>query len=88
MKAGHGLMKCLKKNEDKLSAECKAHREEVKEHLGELKAACEADAEKLCPSVKGRERMKCMPREERPLSDGCKAEWKELKEARKAKRKH
>jgi len=88
MKPGHGLMKCLKKNEDKLSAECKAHREEVKEKMGELKAACEADAQKLCPDVKGRARMKCMREKKDQLSEGCKAEWKEMKEARKAKRKH
>lgn len=88
MKAGHGLIKCLKEHDDKLSAECKAHRAEVKEKLGDLKAACEADAEKLCPGEKGRARMKCLRGKKEEVSEGCKAEWKELKAAKKNRGKH
>ncbi|RZA09256.1 MAG: hypothetical protein EOP11_02305 [Proteobacteria bacterium] len=88
LKPGHGLMKCMKENEAKLSAECKAHREEMKAKVGELKAACEGDAAKLCPDSQGRERMKCLREKKAEVSPACLAEWKELKEARKAARKH
>jgi hypothetical protein len=84
MKFGPALLNCLKKNEAKLSAECKNYRDEVKEKIGDLKTACEGDAEKLCPGVKGRARVKCLLGKKDQVSEGCKAEWKEMKALKKA----
>jgi hypothetical protein len=86
MKFGPGLLMCLKKHEDKLSAECLAHRDEVKEKIGDLKSACEADAAKLCPDAKGRARVKCLMEKKAQVSAACIAEWNKMKDAKKALR--
>ena len=83
------LMKCMKDNADKLSAECKAHQAKAKEAMKDVKEACHADAEKFCGDVKhGRGRvMKCMKEHKDELSEACKAEVASVKEMRKKSRK-
>lgn len=75
------IKKCLEDSKDKLSAECKAHHEQLHEQFKGVKEACHDDAEKLCGDVKaGHGRiMKCMKEHREELSAGCKAEVKEVK---------
>jgi hypothetical protein len=79
------IMKCLKENESSLSAECKSHREKMKQARKEVKAACEDDVESLCSNVEpGQGRiMRCMKENQEKLSAGCQAEINEKKELRK-----
>lgn len=68
------MMKCMKDNEDKMSAECKAKRSEMKEKMKDAHEACHEDIEKLCNDVspgKGRI-IKCLKRHKDELSQGCK----------------
>jgi hypothetical protein len=76
MTPGEGLHKCMKENEDKLSAECKAQRTERKEQIGEIKEACAEDFSKFCKDIKpGRGRkIRCLKEHESELSEACKAE--------------
>ena len=69
---GKGAIKeCLKANQDKLSTQCQAKMERMKQkHL-----ACKADKEKFCkdvPHEKGQIRA-CMKSHENELSSACKA---------------
>lgn len=78
-----GLAKCLKENKDKLSPDCLAQHEKMKEAMSEMKEACHDDVQKLCADVppgKGRI-MKCLKRQNDQLSEACKTEMKEKKEA-------
>lgn len=70
------VMKCMKENVEKLSPECKAHREKMKENMKDVHEACEADVEKLCGDVKpGRGRiMKCLRKNKEQVSEACKSE--------------
>lgn len=70
------VMKCMKDNEEKLSMECKAHREKMKENMKDIHEACQADAEKLCGDVKkGRGRvMRCLKKNKEQVSEACKSE--------------
>ncbi len=78
------IMKCLKENKDKVSSECKAHMETMKEHAEDMKEACKEDRKKLCGEVKGHPKkvMKCMRENKDKLSAQCKSEIEEMKEAR------
>lgn len=80
------IMKCLHENKDKLSAECKAHQEKMKETMKEMKESCHDDAEKFCHDVKaGKGRMmKCMREHKEELSSSCKEEMKKARSRRKA----
>ena len=82
------LMKCLHANKDKVSAECKASHEKMKEAFKEVKEACHDDVEKFCGTVKGGKGriMKCMKEHKEELSAGCKAEVEQMKEQRKSRR--
>lgn len=82
---GGAVMKCLKENEEKLSVECKAHHEKMKEHMKDVHEACMDDVQKHCGDVKrGRGRvMKCLKKNHEALSEGCKAEIAEKKSMRK-----
>lgn len=58
---GH-IVKCLKEHENELSAECKAHAEQMKAKFKEMKEECKADAEALCKDTEpgGGRIMKCL----------------------------
>lgn len=81
------IFKCLQDNKDKLSAECKAHQEKMKEHYKEIKEACSDDVEKFCGEIKpGKGRiMKCMRQHKEELSSACKAEMAQNKKVKKGK---
>lgn len=87
------VMKCMDENKDKLSAECKEHREKMsekrKEVQKELKEACHDDVEKFCDDVEqGQGRiMKCMKDYKDELSSGCKQEVESIKAKHKKGRK-
>ncbi|MGZ3768658.1 MAG: cysteine rich repeat-containing protein [Bdellovibrio sp.] len=80
------VAKCMMENKEKLSASCKAHREEMhekrKEAMKEIKEACHADAEKFCGEVEHGHGhiMKCMKDHKAELSATCKKEIEEMKE--------
>lgn len=80
------IVKCLKDNEDKLSAECKSSFEKTKSHRNEIKVACQDDAETLCPGMSKRELLKCLRSKKDEVSEKCRSEWRELKEMRKGRR--
>lgn len=87
LQPGEGrIVKCLKENEEKVSAECKASWGKMKEHLKEIKEACHDDAQALCPDKEKRELMKCLRSNKEKLSEACKAEIKEAKQHRKGKK--
>lgn len=81
------IARCMKENEAKLSAECKTWRDSRKEHMKDVREACQDDAEKLCPDVKPGKgaMMKCLRSNKDKVSDACKAEFAEMKKARKGK---
>lgn len=81
------IHKCMKENKEKLSAECKAHVESMKDKMKDMKEACHDDAEKFCGDVKhGHGRMmKCMSSHKDELSAACKETVKDAKEMRKRK---
>lgn len=72
---GHGLLRCMKKNEAQLSTECKEWVTNRKEHAREAHEACKADVEKFCKDTKpGAGRViKCLKEHEAELSSECKA---------------
>lgn len=87
VEAGEGrIVKCLKDNEDKLSAECKSSFEQSKAQRKEIKLACHDDAETLCPGLSKRELLKCLRSKKDEVSEKCRGEWKELKEMKKGRR--
>lgn len=81
------VAKCMKENKEKLSTECKAHREKMKEVMKGVKEACQDDVEKFCGDVKkgGGLIMRCMKKHKAELSEGCKSEMAEAKGMRKQK---
>jgi hypothetical protein len=74
---GHGgAMRCLRGKEDQVSAECKAHIEEMLQKFHAGVEACKPDVEKFCQNVQpggGRIRQ-CLQQHEAELSDACKAQ--------------
>ena len=87
VKAGGGrFMKCLRENEAKVSAECKASWEKHKGQRRDAMAACHEDAKKHCADKKRRDLMKCLHDKKDQLSATCQGELKELKEAREERR--
>lgn len=89
MEPGNGaIAKCLKEHHNELSAECKAKGEEMKEHMHQMKDACEADVAKFCGDVKkGKGRIiKCLKKHEAELSAECKASRDEMKAHKKGKK--
>lgn len=83
------VMKCMKENKDKLSAECKAQHEKMKKQMKDVSEACQEDVEKFCSDTKpGKGRiMRCMKEHKEELSAECKAEVAEAKDARKKMKK-
>lgn len=80
------IMKCMRDNKDKVSAECKEHmKKKMSEHFQGLKEACHDDAEKLCSNVEHGEGrvMKCMKEHRDQLSGACKQEVEKMKEEHK-----
>ncbi|ASD63946.1 cysteine rich repeat-containing protein [Bdellovibrio bacteriovorus] len=83
------VLKCMMDNKDKLSADCKAKFEKMKDHAAEMKDACHEDHEKFCANVsmgKGK-KMKCMMEHKDELSADCKAQMENMKDAHKKMRK-
>lgn len=86
VQAGEGrIIKCMKENEEKLSAECKAAWAKTKEELKDVKEACHEDAQKFCSGLKQKELAKCLRTNKDKLSESCKSEFKELRATRKGK---
>lgn len=85
---GGAIAKCMKDNKDKLSPECKAHYEKMKEHHKEMKEACHDDMEKFCADVKaGKGRMmKCMKEHKAELSAACQDEMAKMKVHKKSRK--
>lgn len=81
------IMKCMHDNMDKVSAECKAHMEKMKEHMKEAHEACADDVQFVCGGIKpGRGAiMKCLKENKDKLSEGCKAELEKGKKHRRGK---
>jgi hypothetical protein len=74
---GHGkVMRCLQGKEDQVSAECKAHLEEMHQKFQAAKEACKPDVQKFCQDVQpGRGKIfQCLQQHEAELSDACKAQ--------------
>lgn len=72
---GGALAKCMKDKESKISAECRAQAQAMKERIQDKKEACGADVEKFCASLKaagGKGVMKCLRANKEHLSDACK----------------
>ncbi|UXR63763.1 cysteine rich repeat-containing protein [Bdellovibrio bacteriovorus] len=79
------MMKCMRDNKDKLSAECKAHHAKMKSHMKAVKEACHDDVEKVCGDVQGGKGriIKCMHDNKDKLSESCKAEMASGRKMRK-----
>jgi hypothetical protein len=76
---------CLKAHSDKLSSECKAQGEKMKERRKEMHAgmeACKADKEKFCKDVEmgGGKMKECMKSHEAELSAGCRDMMAKMRE--------
>jgi len=74
---GHGSARqCLRQNADQLSAECKAHIEQAREHFQAAREACQADVSRFCADMKpGHGRIvACLSQHSAELSDACKAQ--------------
>lgn len=70
---GRGKFKCLRENEDKVSAGCKTALETAKAAREAVKAACKTDREQLCKDT-GEERgagMKCLRENASKVSVDC-----------------
>jgi hypothetical protein len=67
---------CLRQNADQLSAECKAHIEQAREHFHAAREACQADVSRFCADMKpGHGRIvACLSEHSAELSDACKAQ--------------
>lgn len=79
VKPGRGRMsRCLKEHDADLSQACKAHLENMREHMLEAREACSDDAKKFCEDAKpGQGRIvACLKSHENELSDACKEEMK------------
>ncbi|HVP62983.1 MAG TPA: cysteine rich repeat-containing protein [Myxococcaceae bacterium] len=75
---GHGAMRqCLQQNADQLSAECKAHIEQARQHFRAVHEACQGDVAAFCANVTpGAGRIAaCLREHASELSDTCKAHW-------------
>ncbi len=85
---GGAIINCMKENKDKLSEQCKAHMDRMRQQMSEMKDACKEDAEKFCSETKpGKGRlMKCMRQHREQLSAECKAEMEQAKRARKGQK--
>lgn len=82
VKPGSGrVLRCLRRNTDRLSSDCKAHRESKSAEIRQRMLACQLDVEKLCKDLKpGRGRIhKCLKRHEDELSPACLSEVEKVK---------
>lgn len=86
VKPGDGLItKCLKKNKDQLSPECKTHIVKVEKALKEVHKACEDDITMFCAGVQpgaGRV-LKCLKEHKAELSSKCQEGITKAKEKKK-----
>ncbi len=72
-----GIRQCLKQNADQLSAECKAHIDQGRQHFHAAREACQGDVAAFCANVKpgGGRIAACLKEHASELSDACKAQW-------------
>ena len=70
------LHACLQQNGDQLSAECKAHIDQVHQRVEAAREACQPDVAKFCADVKpgGGRIMACLKEHASELSDACRAQ--------------
>ncbi|MBI1860580.1 MAG: hypothetical protein HYR96_06660 [Deltaproteobacteria bacterium] len=81
IKPGSGrILRCLRRNADRLSPDCKAHRENKSAEIRQRMLACQQDSEKFCKDTRpGRARIhKCLKRHEEDLSPACLAEIEKI----------
>jgi hypothetical protein len=64
---------CLQRNADQLSAECKAHVDQVGQKFQAAAEACQPDVARLCSDVKpgGRRVAACLREHASELSEAC-----------------
>jgi hypothetical protein len=75
-----GMMKCMKDNDDKLSAGCKAEHAKMKSRMDAIMAACKSDMDTYCKDAKGDHHAlhECMEKNESKLTASCKAEHEKM----------
>jgi len=68
-----GVHACLQQNADQLSAECKAHIDQVHQKFEAAREACQPDVARLCADVKpgGRRIAACLREHASELSQAC-----------------
>lgn len=78
LKKGAGLLKCIKENKDKFSAECQERGKGKMDHFQATFEACEADIKRLCSDVKrgGGKSVKCLQENKEKLSPACQEGFK------------
>jgi hypothetical protein len=69
--ADKGGFRCLADNKDKLSPDCATALSAAQERRKVFRAACQADTDKLCAGMKGREMMGCLKGKTADLSKPC-----------------
>lgn len=79
------MMKCMRENESKMSAECKEHMNSMKAAMKEVKEVCQDDWHKFCKDVKpGKGRiMSCMKEHKADFSQACQDEMAKMKKKHK-----
>ncbi len=78
MKKGEGLLKCIKENKDKFSAECQERGKAKKDHFQATFEACEEDIKRLCKDIKrgGGRVVQCLKANSEKLSPACQEGFK------------
>lgn len=78
------ILKCMKEHENELSAGCKEHVAQMKQHRQEFREACDDDIVRLCGNVKygGGMMLKCLKQNENELTPQCKAKLQEMHQKR------
>jgi hypothetical protein len=82
-----GIAACLEQHSSELSADCQKRYTKMKARIEEFHQACNADAQKLCPTAdKGMKTFRCLRDHETDLSQPCKDEIAEVRERHQEKR--
>jgi Cysteine rich repeat len=77
-RGGGRVAECLRKHQDELSPECKAHGQELHERVQEAHEACREDIAKYCKEIQpGRGRiLACLKEHDSGLSADCRTAMK------------